>query len=67
MLVPRVYWTKCGELALIMPATPTYFLTMFCTKRVVSSSTLVNLERTSDWSVREAAGVHLLDTYYIAL
>jgi hypothetical protein len=36
-------------------------------QRVVSSSTLVNLERTSDWNVREAAGVHLLDTYYIAL
>jgi hypothetical protein len=37
MLVSTVCRMKSSEMASVLPAVPTYFLTMFCTEQVLSS------------------------------
>jgi hypothetical protein len=57
MLVPTVWRMECGEMALTMPAARTYFLTMFCTERVVRILSFPTLEvnrglRASAWELK---------------
>src|SRR5215204_5161145 len=57
MLVPTVWRMEWGEMALVMPAARTYFLTIFWTERVVRGLSLPTLEvkrglRESGWEVK---------------
>ena len=44
ILVPTVWRMEWGEMAFVMPATRTYFFTMFWTERVVRGLSLPTLE-----------------------